>query len=264
MARIICCQLDIVWEDKPANYARVRQLLKGRRVPPGAMIILPEMFAVGFTMNVDQARESHSAESEDFLAELAQEFGVWVLGGVVRGRPGQLARNEAVVFDGAGKEVARYCKLQPFSLGGESDHYQAGEQVVTFRWGELTVAPFICYDLRFPELFRAAVKQGAQFYPVIANWPVMRAGHWVTLLQARAIENLAFVAGVNRCGADPHLRYPGRSLIVDHHGKVLADGGEREGVIEAELDVEDMVAWRERFPALRDMRESFHGGVQTV
>jgi predicted amidohydrolase len=83
----------------------------------------------------------------------------------------------------------------------------------------------------------------------------MRIGHWVTLLQARAIENLAYVAGVNRVGTDPHLSYNGHSIIVDPHGKVLADAGETEGVIEADLDVTEVLAWRKKFPALRDMRE---------
>lgn len=258
--KIICCQTDIVWENRAENFARVRRLLEGHTVPKGALVILPEMFAVGFTMNVEAARERKQAESAQFVSDLAREYGVWVLAGLVRGEPEQLARNEAVVFDPSGTEVAHYAKMQPFNAGGEGDHYEPGPGIMTFQWGQLTVAPFICYDLRFPELFRAAVRQGAQFFPVIASWPVARIGHWITLLQARAIENLAFVAGVNRVGADPHLSYTGHSMIIDHHGKTLADAGEKEGIIEADLDVTELLAWRKKFPALRDMRRDMQPG----
>jgi predicted amidohydrolase len=115
------------------------------------------------------------------------------------------------------------------------------------------VAPFVCYDLRFPEVFRSAVRKGAQVMAVIANWPAKRVEHWVTLLKARAIENQAYVIGVNRVGTDPKLTYPGRSLIVDPHGNVLADGGDKEAVIRAEIDAGVVDAWRRDFPALRDM-----------
>ena len=252
--KIVCCQLDIVWENKTANFDRVRRLLQKKAVPSGAMIILPETFAVGFTMNVDAAREGKEAAGEHFLAELAREHGAWVLGGVVQGSKGGKGHNEAVVYDPNGTELARYRKMQPFSMGGETDHYEAGSRVITFQWGDLTVAPFVCYDLRFPELFRLAVQEGAQFMPVIANWPAKRIGHWATLLQARAIENLAYVAGINRCGSDPHHTYTGRSMIVDHHGAILSEAGDQECVLEADLDASALVAWREQFPPLRDMR----------
>src|SRR5436309_113731 len=121
-------------------------------------------------------------------------------------------------------------------------------------WEGVKVAPFVCYDLRFPEVFRRAVRKGAEMFAVIANWPVMRVGHWVTLLQARAIENLAFVAGTNRCGTDPKLQYNGRSLIVNEHGAVSADAADGAKVISAELDPKAIRQWRMDFPALSDMR----------
>jgi len=116
------------------------------------------------------------------------------------------------------------------------------------------VAPFICYDLRFPELFRMAVRQGAQLYVVIANWPASRVHHWVTLLQARAIENQAYVVGVNRCGSDPKVAYAGRSLVVSPRGVILADAGGGERVLSAELDLAALQAYRAEFPVLQDMR----------
>jgi predicted amidohydrolase len=117
----------------------------------------------------------------------------------------------------------------------------------------MKAAPFICYDLRFPEVFRAAARRGAEIFLVIANWPDRREQHWVTLLQARAIENLAYVVGVNRSGRDPEHVYPGRSMIIDPHGKILADAGGGEAVISAEIDPAEVRNWRRDFPALADM-----------
>jgi len=126
--------------------------------------------------------------------------------------------------------------------------------VVTFDWRGARVSPFICYDLRFPEVFRAATRRGAQVLVVIANWPATRVEHWVTLLRARAIENQAYVAGVNRCGNDPKLAYPGRSVIVGPWGEVMADAGDGEGVAWADLDFAALESYRREFPVLRDIR----------
>ena len=150
--------------------------------------------------------------------------------------------------------LVRYSKIHPFSYGGETEQYAAGKDVLTYRLGEFLVAPFVCYDLRFPEVFRHAVKKGAQLYTVIANWPEPREAHWLALLKARAIENQAFVLGVNRCGRDPKLAYSGRGQIVDPRGQVLADGGGSEGVFGAEIDLGSLLSYRKDFPALQDMK----------
>jgi predicted amidohydrolase len=116
------------------------------------------------------------------------------------------------------------------------------------------VQPTICYDLRFPELYRATGVRGAELICVIANWPAARESHWLTLLKARAIENQAYVAGVNRCGRDPNVEYSGRSQIIDPRGEVVADAGSAETIIAAELDREALRAYRAKFPALNDAR----------
>ena len=256
--KVACVQFDIAWENKPSNHARVTRLLEQARPEPGTLVLLPEMFATGFSMNVAAIAEGKSRETESFLSRTAKQFGIYLIAGIVTSR-NHLGRNEAVVFSPDGVEIARYCKMQPFTLGGESQHYCAGDAIVTFQWNGFTVAPFICYDLRFPELFRAAAARGAQLFAVIANWPVMRIGHWVTLLQARAIENQAYAVGTNRSGADPKLTYNGRSVIVNPHGEILADAGDGEKVITADVDRETVVKWRADFPALADMRRKAIG-----
>jgi predicted amidohydrolase len=252
--QIVCLQLDSVWEDKAANHAKVRRLLAATPPEPNALVLLPEMFATGFSMNIAKISESATHESETFLAQAAREFGIFLMGGIVTTAPDGRGRNEAVVFAPNGAQIARYHKLHPFSFGGETRCYAAGDCLASFAWSEFQVAPFICYDLRFPEIFRAAVRQGAQLYTVIANWPTARVEHWITLLRARAIENQAYVAGVNRCGNDPSLAYPGRSLIIDPRGDILADGGSEECAISADVDLKSLIDYRNSFPALADMR----------
>src|SRR5256885_4536318 len=234
-------QFDIAWENKEANFDTVRRLLEETKPPKNALIALPEMFATGFSMNVDLIAEQYGGKTEQFLAETAKQFEIYLIAGAaMRGKHGK-PRNKALVFSTEGKLVAWYAKMRPFTPGGEKDHYAAGTGPVTFRWGECTVSPFVCYDVRFPELFREAVKKHRpELFVVIANFPEKRILHWVRLLQARAIENQAYVVGVNRTGSDPHYEYPGRSVIIDPDGEIVADAGAKEGCIMETLDLEKL------------------------
>jgi omega-amidase len=159
-----------------------------------------------------------------------------------------------VAFGPQGQELARYCKMQPFSFAGETKHYESGSGITTFKWQDFTIAPLVCYDLRFPELFRIAVRAGAQLMVVAANWPQPRESHWLALLRARAIENQCYVAGVNRAGSDPHIAYGGRSLIVSPRGETVAEAGADPQVLVTKIDLAPLVEYRRQFPALADMR----------
>ncbi len=256
--RVFCVQTDIVWEDKQANLERVRALLPGAGAEPGSLVLLPEMFASGFSMNVEATADDDGVVQR-FLGATARELGVYLMGGVVTRDAERRGLNQAIVFTPEGKEFARYSKLFPFSIGGESAHYAPGSGICAFEWRGCQVAPFICYDLRFPEAFRRATLAGAELITVIANWPTPREHHWVTLLRARAIENQAYVAAVNRTGTDPHHVYGGRSTIIDPHGNVLADAGDAEGIISAEVDVDVVRSWRRAFPVLKDVRRDLLG-----
>jgi predicted amidohydrolase len=253
--KIYGVQLDIVWENKPANFERVKALLQATRPERGSLVLLPEMFATGFSMNVKAIREKAGGKTEKFVSGLAREFEIYVTAGMVEAKS-ERGYNQSVTFSPEGVAVARYNKIQTFTPGGETANYEAGSAVATWEWNGLKVAPFVCYDLRFPEHFRTAARMGAEVITVIANWPVARIQHWVTLLQARAIENQCFVAGVNRSGTDPKLTYNGRSLIVNPKGEILSDAGNGESVISAELDVKLLRTYREDFPFLKDMKKS--------
>ncbi len=253
-ALLTIVQHDIAWENKAATLAGLESLLASDAVPEGSLVVLPEMFATGFSMNVATVAENTTGPAHSVLASLARRYSCTTAGGVSAAGANGRGRNEAVVFRPDGHELARYRKQYLFSYAGEDRSYEPGTELVTFEWQGLRVCPLICYDLRFPELFREAVRAGAELFVVIANWPVAREKHWTTLLAARAIENQAFVAGVNRVGHDPRSRYAGASMVLGPRGEILADAGAAQGVATVGLDVEAMRRYRESFPALRDMQ----------
>ena len=254
---IAAIQLDSVWEDPRANFAKVERLLAAAPPAEGSLIVLPEMFATGFSTNLSKTMQGAARETEEFLRTLAMRHRCAVLGGMINPGANGRGRNESVTFTADGTLLARYVKQQPFSGisdAGESEVHEAGTGGVLFRLGGFTVAPLICYDLRFPELFREATRRGADLIIVIAAWPVIRIGHWLALLRARAIENLAFVVGVNRTGREPDHECGGRSVVVDPHGEIIADAGTAETILTAAISQADAASWRAEFPALRDAR----------
>lgn len=258
--KIFGLQLDIAWEDKPENFARARRLLAETAPPPDSLVALPEMFATGFSMNAAALAEPAGGMTEEWLAGMAREFQVHLLAGVAARGPDGRARNHALVFSPEGRLAASYAKMRPFTPGGERDHYVAGDRVRVFPWGECAVAPLVCYDLRFPELFRqAAAAWRPELFVVIASWPEKRILHWVRLLQARAIENQAFVLGVNRVGTDPHYSYNGRTLIVDFNGEIIADARDYVTSISATLDLASLRQYRQGLPFLADLAGAVQG-----
>jgi omega-amidase len=191
--RIFCCQFDIIWENKRANFEKVATTLANAILPADSLVILPEMCFTGFSMDVPRIAEGEPARTEEFLAALAKRYRVYLVSGLVTQTRDGLGRNEAVLINPTGRVEGRYQKLHLFSPAGEHSFFEPGSRVLTLPWQGGCVALFICYDLRFPEAFRAAMEAGTELYIVVANWPKVRERHWLTLLQARAIENQGFV-----------------------------------------------------------------------
>lgn len=250
--KTLLVQLDPVWENRSANHDKARRLVASACPTPGSLIILPETFSTGFSMNVAVTSEPENGPTEQFLRDMAAQHQCCVMGGVVTQTADGRGLNQALAISPDGSVLARYTKNHPFTFGGESEVHMAGKDVSLFEWHGLRIAPMICYDLRFPEVARKAASAGAEMLIYIAAWPVKRIQHWITLLQARAIENQAYVIGVNRCGSDPQFTYTGRSLVVDPHGIIIADAAEQERVICADLDPAVVRDWRVQFPALKD------------
>ena len=247
--RVYAVQPDVAWHDRPANFDRVRRQLDSADVQPGSLIALPETFATGFTNHVDDHSDTASGETLGYLAELAADFESYVIGGLIATDPlTGLGLNQAVAVGPDGVERSRYSKINRFPLSGEPDHFAAGEAIDSFKLGDASVCPLICYDLRFPETFRKAV--GSDVFVLIANWPSPRMHHWHALLRARAVENQAFVIGVNRTGSDPKVSYSGGTVIYDYDGHCVTELDERPAVASALLDLEALRAFRAKLPFL--------------
>ena len=251
--RVAAVQHDIVWEDRAGTLDRVAPLVATAAEDGARLILLPEMFAVGFTMTTDRVAEPPDGPTTSWLVEQASRHGVWLGGSVPERLPASDRPRNVFVLSSPAGDVHRYAKVHPFSYSGEHEHYDAGSELVTIDVEGVRVTPFVCYDLRFADEFWQTA-HGTDLYVVVANWPAPRHRHWEALLPARAIENQAYVAGVNRIGRGGKLPYAGGSCIVDPLGEVLVDAGDDEVVVAADVDPATVAEIREKFPFLRDRR----------
>lgn len=249
--KIALLQLDLAWEDVQANHARAAAHLKEAADRGARLAILPEMFATGFSMDAMKIAQPRGGPTETWLRALAPSLGLHILAGVCERGP-ERPLNNALLASPDG-EVRRYTKIHPFSFSGEDRVMGSGQNVVTWEVGGVRVTPFICYDLRFPEPFRLAA-DATDLFAVIANWPDRRRAHWQTLLRARAIENLSYVAGVNRVGEGDGLPYAGDSALISPWGEILVSAAEEQALLVAEVEPGSVAAARAKFPVLRDRR----------
>jgi predicted amidohydrolase len=246
-------QHDIVWEDRDANFAHLAPLIADAAADGARLVVLTEMFSTGFSMAVDRVAETRDGPSATFLAEQARTHDVWVCGSLPeRPASGERPFNQLVLAapDGA---MHRYAKIHPFGYGAEPEHFGAGREFLTVNVEGVRCSFFVCYDLRFADEFWP-LAPNTDCYVVVANWPRQRRAHWQALLPARAIENQAFVVGVNRVGTGDGLTYVGDSVILDPLGEVVAAAGEGECVIAGEVDAERVATVRAKYPFLADRR----------
>jgi predicted amidohydrolase len=244
-------QLDIAWEDPEENFRRVEPLVARAANSGARLVALPEMFATGFSMR-SQAMAGHAEATRRFLADLATGSQAWIVAGLAEAGETRPA-NACVIYAPTGAETLHYRKIHPFTLAGEPEHYEPGETLQTVTIEGLRVTPLICYDLRFPELFRAAALR-TDLFVVIANWPERRAHAWRTLLTARAIDCQAYVLGVNRVGEGDGHPYRGDSTLLDPWGADLATLARDEGVVSGEVDAAVVTKARQHFSFLADRR----------
>ena len=251
--KVAAVQHDIVWEDPDANFRRLAPMVEVAATAGARLVVLSEMCATGFSMAADRIAEPPEGPSTTFLREQAAAHQLWVCGSVPQ-RPaaGERPRNRFVLA-APGGTVHGYDKIHPFSYAGEDDHYAAGDQAVTVEVEGVRITPLVCYDLRFADLFWEAAS-GTDLYVVVANWPEPRRLHWQVLLQARAIENQAYVVGVNRVGAGGGLDYAGDTRVVAPDGEVVAAAAGDETVLIADVEPLVVADVRERLPFLRDRR----------
>lgn len=245
-------QYNPVWEDKEANKQKILSFVE-KAEDKFDLLILPEMSLTGFTMNSEQFAEGIGGDTFRFFSALAQEKSFDVFVGIIE-RGKQKPFNTLLHINSKGKLVKLYRKVHPFSFSKENIYYNAGSKPVTTKIKKYLIGLSICYDLRFPELYRKYAKKRAHLIVDIANWPDTRIEHWRTLLKARAIENQCYVAGVNRVGDDPKLHYNGCTSFYDPMGNLLAEVVEEEKLILVEMNKNYINEVREKFPFLDDMK----------
>ena len=251
--KVAAVQHDVVWEDGPATTARLEPQVAAAAAAGARLVVLTEMFPTGFSMQPEAVAEPEDGPTTGWLRNQAAALGVWLAGSVpIRPAAGGRPVNRFLLA-GPDGELEHYDKIHPFTYSGEQEHYAAGTRRVTFAVEGVRVTPFVCYDLRFADEFWAEAP-GTDCYVVVANWPAARRAHWQALLVARAIENQAYVVGVNRVGEGGGLGYAGDSRIVDPLGEVLAAGAGGETILLAEVDPAVVAETRKRYPFLADRR----------
>ena len=246
--RLALVQTDLAWHEAQANRARFTDLLEQAR---GAdLVILPEMFTTGFSMDSAALAEPEEGDTCRWLREQAARLQAVVTGTLIVQAADGSYRNRLLWAQPDG-QVRHYDKRHLFRMAGEHEHFTAGDEQALFELKGWRVRPLICYDLRFPVWSRDP--QGTDLLFYTANWPAARRNAWNRLLPARAIENLCYVAGVNRVGTDGHgYPYSGDSQVLDFLGDSLLDAGDGDGVFQVSLNAEKLDRFRERFPAWRD------------
>ena len=250
--RITTVQSVLHWENARANLAMFTEKLQGLAGQTD-LVILPEMFTTGFSMNAGAISETMEGPSVKWMKEMASSLHAVVTGSLVIQEAGQY--HNRLIWMRPDGSFSHYDKRHLFSLAGEHEHYAAGCEKLIVEWKGWKICPLICYDLRFPVWCRNT--EGYDLLIFVANWPETRAHHWRQLLVARAIENQAFVAGVNRVGEDGlGYLYNGDSAIVDYAGNLLCQAAQVEGVFTVALQPGKLKEFRTKLQFLAD-RDDF-------
>lgn len=265
-------QMDIKLYDKEANKMKAANMIKEtmEKNPDVDLFVLPELWTFPFLFKergkgpkieeqLAEYGETLTGETAKFVSELAARYKVWIAAGSlpVRHEDGAY-RNTCVIFDREGKIVGDYSKVHLCGWCEETGAFANGGGIKVFPTEIGILSPIICYDIRFPELARSAALKGADLLVVAADFGHKKENPkidiWRTLLKARAIENMMFVAACDRCGTGPENEYFGHSMIVDPFGRVIAEGQEGECVVVGEIDYNLAEEARSAIPVLKDRR----------
>lgn len=252
--KIHLIQYAPVWENKEENKLKIYSLLfdKIRAADVPQIIVMPEMTLTGFTMKSSEFSEEITGDAFNFYKEIAVKHSSFIAAGLIE-KAGDKFYNTLIIVNPKGNLIGSYRKIHPFSYSTEDQFYSKGKEPVIVEIDGWKVGLSICYDLRFPELYRHYGKQRTDLIINIANWPVTRIEHWRTLNKARAIENQCYFAGVNRAGDDVNVKYNGQSGVYDPMGNLITELTETETVITAELNKYIVAETRAKFPFLQDI-----------
>ncbi len=249
--KIELCQTKIVWENKKENLINAEKLIAESK---SDVLFFPEMSFTGFSMNTSVTGEQDSYTIK-YMRELVLKYKKAVAFGWVN-KAGEKAENHYTLINSDGEILSDYIKIHPFSFSGEDKYFDSGKKIYTFEYKSFNMCNLICYDLRFPEIFQIASRK-ADIITIAANWPKARKDHWKTLLKARAIENMCYIAAVNCVGSIGGIEYSGDSCLINPNGEVIEMLSGKEGNIALEIE-NDVSLWRESFPTKKDRKEELY------
>ena len=257
--KVALAQIETKTGRPEANTTTVTLLARQAARAGANLLLLPELWAVGNAL--PQAQQLADRPGRGVFAamkRLALDHRLYVAGSHLESGEDGTIYNRAVLYDPIGAEIAAYRKVHLFRPMGEANYLAAGRiaPVWDLPWGKTALA--VCYDLRFPELFRVFREAGAELLILPAEWPIQRVAHWRILLQARAIENQMAVIGCNQAGRDAQYRYAGHSMIIGPQGRVIAEAEEKPTLLIATLDTKEVAAARKDFPVWEDRRPAVY------
>lgn len=241
-------QFNIIWEDKESNIYLIEELINKINYDCD-VIVLPEMFTTGFSMNANKLAETMEGDSVKWMKNVAKTKNAVITGSLII-NDNNYFRNRLLWITPKG-EISFYDKRHSFGLAGETKYYHNGSNVVIFNYKNWKIMASICYDLRFP----VWLKNHYDYHLIlnVANWPQVRSEHWNSFVKTRAIENQSFLIAVNRVGTDAEGRkYSGDSSIVDFDGNILSSASNSESIISANLNMQNLLKFRYDFPFLKD------------
>jgi predicted amidohydrolase len=259
--KLSLAQFEVARADVEANLLKISDLAGQASASGADLLCLPEMCTTGFDWAYNQANLGHAASQIESVADIAKKHSVAICGSFLEKTESGKAANCFHSFDQSGAVVARYRKLHLFNLFNEDKHVEAGKECVAFKTEHGTFGASICYDLRFPELYRRNTEAGSVLHFLPAAFPHPRLEHWQTLIRARATENQCYFVATNQCGVEGHgnsvgeMKYFGHSMVVDPWGEVVTEAYEEEVLIEVEIDLSLVAKVRSKLSAWDDRRK---------
>ncbi len=258
--KISIVQMDVVYGDPVKNGKKVESLVRKAAAGGADLILLPEMWNTSYSFeNIREIADVNGEKTEALIAPLAKKWGVNIVAGSVANISREKVFNTLFVFDRSGKRIAEYNKVHLFRLMEEHLYLSGGDSLCDFEIDGAPCGAVICYDIRFPEIVRSLALRGCRVLFVPAQWPTSRIDHWRKLLMARAIENQMYIAACNRVGSMGDNDFSGHSMIIDPWGEIvgeLADG--TEGILEGEINLDDVDEIRRNIPVFQDRRPSVY------
>ncbi|WP_028390149.1 carbon-nitrogen family hydrolase [Bacillus cihuensis] len=257
--KIACVQMDIAFGEPDQNYTAIEKYIEEAAKAQADVIVFPEMWNTGYALDqLDRLADREGSITRKLLSQLAKKHQVNIVGGSVATKRGDKYFNTMYIVDRTGKIVAAYDKAHLFKLMDEHVYLNEGQSMNVFEMNGITCGGVICYDLRFPEWIRTHALNGAKIMFIPAQWPKQRIDHWQLLLQARAIENQCFIVAVNRVGNDPNNEFNGHSMVIAPWGELLISNQTEEGILYADLELEEVDQVRKTIPVFKDRRTDLY------